>query len=150
MKRLNDVREGRRFTDKEIKQAYGILNDPRYKQGNYSGAVKAIEKLKRGLSKHPSVANALKRANEDINEYGGPKMSKKDYHEYGKNYHKEETLHEITLPRKEFDKIKKVKIKDLVVNYFLDGNDLVINDLESFTVEQKGEKLYISGKQKWD
>jgi hypothetical protein len=107
MKTLKQIREGRKFTDKEIKQAYGILNDPRYRQGNYSGAVKAIEKLKRGLSKHPSVANALRRANEDINEYGGPKMSKKDYHEYGKNYHKEETLHEITLPRKEFEKIKK-------------------------------------------
>lgn len=86
MKTLKQIREGRKFTDKEIKQAYGILNDPRYRQGNYSGAVKAIEKLKRGLSKHPSVANALKRANENVNE---------------------ETLHEITLPRKEFEKIKK-------------------------------------------
>ena len=52
------------YTDKQIKQAYGILNDPRYKQGNYSGAVAAIEKLAKGLSKHKDVANALKRANE--------------------------------------------------------------------------------------
>ncbi len=29
---------GKKFSDKQIKQAYGILNDPRYKQGNYSGA----------------------------------------------------------------------------------------------------------------
>jgi hypothetical protein len=56
------------FTSQQIKQAYGILNDPRYKQGNYSGAVKAIEKLARGLSKHPDVANALKRANESLEE----------------------------------------------------------------------------------
>ena len=49
----------------------------------------------------------------------------------------------------DFEKITKVKIKDLVVNYFLDGNDLVINDLETLSIEQKGAKLYISGKQKW-
>jgi len=56
------------FTSKQIKQAYGILNDPRYKQGNYSGAVKAIDKLAKGLSSHPDVKNALKRANESIEE----------------------------------------------------------------------------------
>jgi glycerol-3-phosphate cytidylyltransferase-like family protein len=52
------------FSAKQIKMAFGILNDPRYKQGNYSGAVAAIEKVAKGLSEHPSVANALKRANE--------------------------------------------------------------------------------------
>ena len=54
------------FTSQQIKQAYGILNDPRYKQGNYTGAVKAIEKLAKGLSTHKDVANALKRANEEV------------------------------------------------------------------------------------
>jgi len=54
------------FTSQQIKQAYGILNDPRYKGGNYDGAVKAIEKLAKGLSNHPDVANALKRANEEV------------------------------------------------------------------------------------
>ena len=29
------------FTSQQIKQAYGIANDPRYKQGNYTGAVKS-------------------------------------------------------------------------------------------------------------
>ena len=60
--------EDKGYSDQQIKQAYGILNDPRYKQGNYSGAVKAIEKLAKGLSNHPDVANALKRANESVNE----------------------------------------------------------------------------------
>ena len=46
--------------------AYGVLNDPRYKQGNYDGAVKAIEKIAKGLSDHPDVKNALKRANEEL------------------------------------------------------------------------------------
>lgn len=61
---FRDVQEG--FSTAQIKMAYGVLNDPRYKQGNYSGAVKAIEKIAKGLSSHPDVANALKRANEEL------------------------------------------------------------------------------------
>ena len=57
---------GKKYSDKKIKQAYGILNDPRYKQGNYSGAAKAINKLAPGLADHPDVKNALKRANENL------------------------------------------------------------------------------------
>ena len=65
------IKEDKGYTDQQVKQAYGILNDPRYKQGNYSGAVRAIEKLAKGLSDHPDVANALKRANEsrDLEEF---------------------------------------------------------------------------------
>ena len=57
-----------KFTSQQIKQAYGILNVPRYKQGNYSGAVAAINKLAPGLADHPDVKNALKRANEELEE----------------------------------------------------------------------------------
>ena len=60
------VNEDRGFSTQQIKMAYGILNDPRYKQGNYSGAVSAIEKIAKGLSDHPDVANALRRANEEL------------------------------------------------------------------------------------
>ena len=63
-----DVVEDKGFSSQQIKMAYGILNDPRYKQGNYSGAVMAIDKIAKGLSDHPDVANALKRANESKNE----------------------------------------------------------------------------------
>ena len=61
---LAEIREG--FSKKEIKMAIGVASDPRYKQGNYSGAVRAIEKIKKGLSKHPQVAAVLKRQNEEI------------------------------------------------------------------------------------
>ena len=37
------------FSKKQIKMAIGIASDPRYKQGNYSGAYKQIEKIKKGL-----------------------------------------------------------------------------------------------------
>jgi hypothetical protein len=46
--------------------AIGIANDPRYKGGNYSGAVRTIEKIKKGLADHPQVAAVLKRQNEEI------------------------------------------------------------------------------------
>ena len=36
--------------------------------GNMTGAVKAIEKLKKGLSKDKKVADALRQANESVNE----------------------------------------------------------------------------------
>jgi len=70
---LNEVRnfeldEG--FSPKEIKMAIGIASDPRYAKGNMTGAVNAIEKMKRGLSKHPQVAAVLKRQNEDIEKEG--------------------------------------------------------------------------------
>ena len=61
---FRDVQEG--FSTAQIKMAYGVLNDPRYKQGNYDGAAKAIEKIAKGLSDHPDVKNAMKRANEEL------------------------------------------------------------------------------------
>ena len=66
---LNEVRrfeldEG--FSPREIKMAIGIASDPRYAKGNMTGAVNAIEKMKRGLSKHPQVMAVLKRQNEDV------------------------------------------------------------------------------------
>jgi len=57
---------GKKYSSADIKKAYGILNDPRYKQGNFSGAAKAIDKLSPGLSDHPDVKNAMKRANEAL------------------------------------------------------------------------------------
>ena len=56
------------FTTQQIKMAYGIANDPRYKQGNYSGAVKTINKIAPGLANHPDVQKVLKRTNEDLEE----------------------------------------------------------------------------------
>ena len=60
------VQEDNGFSSAQIKMAYGVLNDPRYKQGNYDGAAKAIEKIAKGLSDHPDVKNAMKRANEEL------------------------------------------------------------------------------------
>ena len=58
-----DIQEGR-FSKQLIKQAGGIAFDKRYYMGNMSGAVKAIEKLKKGLSDDPKVREMLRIANE--------------------------------------------------------------------------------------
>jgi hypothetical protein len=57
--------EEAKFTDKQIKQAYGVINDKRWKGGNMTHIVKTIEKIARGLSKHPGVVKALKATNEE-------------------------------------------------------------------------------------
>ena len=54
-------------TDKEIKMAKGIAFDKRNKD-NMSKATSTIEKVRKGLSQQPDVADALKRANEDAGE----------------------------------------------------------------------------------
>jgi len=62
-KEASSINEGR-FSKQLIKQAGGIAFDKRYYMGNMSGAVKAIEKLKKGLSDDPKVKEMLRIANE--------------------------------------------------------------------------------------
>ena len=54
------------ITAKHLKQAKGIAFDKRYRGTNYSGAAKAMEKLKKGLSDHPESLKHLKHANEQV------------------------------------------------------------------------------------
>ena len=69
-----DVEE--KYTPAQIKMAHGIANHPRYKAGDHTGAMKAIEKIKKGLSLHPTVQKHLKKANEDIIRRGDVKVVK--------------------------------------------------------------------------
>ena len=62
IKRLN---EG--FTSSQIKKAIDIAKQM---SGNMTGAAKKIEKLKKGLSQDSEVKDALKTANESVNEAG--------------------------------------------------------------------------------
>ena len=47
----------------------------------------------------------------------------------------------------EFEKIHKVIIKGLNVDYLLPGNDIVINDLLEVEVEEHDDHIYVTGKQ---
>lgn len=46
----------------------------------------------------------------------------------------------------DFDKVHKIVIKGLDVNYLLPGNDLVINDIEFVHVDANGLHITITGK----
>ena len=77
-----------KFSAKLVKQAGGIAFDKRYYQGNYSGAVKAIEKLKKGLSDDPRVQRLLKIANEQFDNPWYNALSEDEKTEYQKFFQK--------------------------------------------------------------
>jgi hypothetical protein len=47
----------------------------------------------------------------------------------------------------EFDNTEKVRIRRLNVSYYLEGNDMVINDLEEIFITHEDNKLVIKGYQ---
>jgi hypothetical protein len=58
------------ITSKDIKMAVGVVKDKRYAGGNMTGAVSTLEKIKKNLSNHPRVQQALKTANEEVDDEG--------------------------------------------------------------------------------
>lgn len=70
---MNESLDEAKFSPKDIKMAIGIASDKRYAGGNMSGAVKAMDKMKPGISDHPQVRAVLKRQNEDLAE-AAPKI----------------------------------------------------------------------------
>ena len=67
MKSFSQIISEAKFPKKLVRQAGGIAFDKRYVGGNMTGAVKAIEKLKKGLSDDPKVRDMLRLANESFN-----------------------------------------------------------------------------------
>jgi hypothetical protein len=47
----------------------------------------------------------------------------------------------------EFSNIEKVRIKGLNISYYLEGNDLIINDLEELLIIKEGTFLVLKGYQ---
>lgn len=70
---MNESLDEAKFSPKDIKMAIGIASDKRYAGGNMSGAVKAMDKMKPGISDHPQVRAVLRRQNEDLKE-AAPKI----------------------------------------------------------------------------
>jgi hypothetical protein len=63
---VEELEEGLSASD--MKKAMSIINDPKTKGGNYSQALKDLEKWKKGSTKDPKVADALKAAHESKEE----------------------------------------------------------------------------------
>jgi len=101
---MKDIIEGqlseKQHDPKHVKMAIGIASDPRYKGGNMTGATKAIDKIKKGLSDHPQVAAVLKRQNETVKEG-----------QLGDMAHRAEQDHEVQMARAELYKLAKYSIK---------------------------------------
>lgn len=57
-----------KYTPKQYKMAFGVLNDPRWKGGNMTQIVSTIEKIAKGLSKDKAVAHAIQVTNEELDE----------------------------------------------------------------------------------
>ena len=55
-------------TAKQVKMGIGIARDKRYAGGNMTGASKAMNKVKKGLDRHPAVSKELRKQNESVNE----------------------------------------------------------------------------------
>ena len=47
----------------------------------------------------------------------------------------------------EFNKIHKVIIQGLNIDYLLPGNDIVINNLIEIEIEERNDHIYVKGKQ---
>lgn len=52
-------------TRQQVKQGIGIARDKRYAGGNMTGAVKAMDKVNKGLAQHPAVSKELRKQNEE-------------------------------------------------------------------------------------
>ena len=112
---LIEVREG--FSPKQIKMAIGIAADKRYARGNYSGAVRQIEKIKKGLSDHPQVAAVLKRLNTDFDPELEEEVELDESVKASTNYDFDRIIKTGGIDKKDFQKAKNLysqgKLMDL-------------------------------------
>ena len=51
---------------------------------------------------------------------------------------------ELPIETLEYENVEKIIIKEKEVDYFLEGNDLIINNLEEVNVEKEGNIVIIS------
>ena len=112
---VEDLDEG--FSPKEIKMAIGVASDKRYAGGNMSGAVKAIEKIKRGLSKHKQVAAVLKRQNESVEESVELDENRnlfKDYEQLKKKGKSDSQAQDILLSMPKYKRYDSAKLGKLI------------------------------------
>jgi len=146
------------FTSQQIKMAYGVANDKRYKAGNYSGAVKAIEKIAKGLSQHPDVLKVLKRVNESLDEMAKDKAYAIGMATAKKKYNDEPPLEKKTIKKgheiadklmgmKKEETIKEFK-KMTVTFKTMDKMAKASTDLakHGFTIHAKGLVMKVDGK----
>jgi len=146
--------------DETVKQAIGIASDKRYKGGNMTGAISAIEKLKKGLSDHPQVKAVLKRQNEEVEQVEEASETSIDAY-YAKRHDNitkkfsaghQALLKKHTAGAAALDKRKKergtgtVDHKTGKVSYANEQNEKVELTFEEMTPQQKADRLRLIAK----
>ena len=149
VKTFSNIINEARFSTKLVKQAGGIAFDKRYVGGNYSGAVNAIEKLKKGLSDDPKVKELLRIANESFNSPFFNEMSTEDQDAYVKFFQSALKKFGVTSPaqldtdkKKEFfnyiDKNYKAKNESVEEGKYTAYSDLLL--MKARIIDKEGPK----------
>ena len=60
------------------------------------------------------------------------------------NINNPQMTEELPIETLEYENVEKIIIKEKEVDYFLEGNDLIINNLEEVNVEKEGNIVIIS------
>jgi hypothetical protein len=109
---FRDITEAK-FSAQLIKQAGGIAFDKRYYMGNMTGAISAIEKLKKGLSDDPKVKALLRTANENANNNFFKALTTEDQEAYQKFFKSVLKKFDVSSPA-ELDDDKKKEFFDYI------------------------------------
>ena len=143
-----------RVTSKDVKMGIGIARDKRYAGGNYTGATKVMDKIKKGLADHPRVKDELRKQNEEhLNEddgYYAYQKAKAKYHKDnpGSNFdrapehHKQKYIHP-EMQKRGYKKVGSTWVKEEALD------ELSKNTLASYSAkasDQAGRTGAISTK----
>ena len=128
VKTFNEVINEGKFPKKLVKMAGGVAFDKRYVGGNMSGAIDAIEKIKKGLSDDPQVKDMLKIANEAFNSQIFKSMSEEDKTAYQKFFMSALKKFGVSSPS-ELDNDKKKEFFDYVDKNW-EGDNEVAESIE--------------------
>ena len=145
VKTFGQVISEARFSAKLVKQAGGIAFDKRYVAGNMTGAVKAIEKLKKGLSDDPKVRELLRIANESFNTPFFKEMSSEDQNAYVKFFQKSLKKYDVTSPAQLSKDKKKQFFNYIDKNYKAKDEDVKENNIPHMCATHVEHGMWGSG-----
>jgi len=145
VKTFGQVISEARFSAKLVKQAGGIAFDKRYVGGNMTGAVNAIEKLKKGLSDDPKVRELLRIANESFNTPFFKEMNVEDQDAYVKFFQSALKKFDVTSPAQLSKEKKKEFFNYIDKNYKAKDEDVKENNIPHMCATHVEHGMWGSG-----
>ena len=145
VKTFGQVISEARFSAKLVKQAGGIAFDKRYVGGNMTGAVNAIEKLKKGLSDDPKVRELLRIANESFNTPFFKEMNAENQDAYVKFFQSALKKFDVTSPAQLSKEKKKEFFNYIGKNYKAKDEDVKENNIPHMCATHVEHGMWGSG-----